>query len=339
MNIGILCPSEIAFRRFMPALSKTNFQFVGIGVNSPEERFGSKLPSEDIISSMLTEETSKANNFVEMYGGKIYSSYEDIISSSDIDAIYIPLPPGLHYKWAKKALLAGKHVLVEKPSTTNYNDTEDLVNLAEEKGLALHENYMFNFHSQLDTIDEIIKKGDLGEARLFRISFGFPMRGANDFRYVKALGGGALMDAGGYCIKYATRLLGETTRVAQSYLNEKPGFEVDMYGSGVLINDQGTTVQISFGMDNDYRCELEVWGSKGTLRTGRVLTAPVGFEPTVSISRNGVVEDIVLPADDTFEKSILRFVECIKDEKTRKCNYQEIKKQSSLVEDFLNMSK
>ena len=80
MNIGILCPSEIAFRRFMPALSKTNFQFVGIGVNSPEERFGCKLPSEDIISSMLTEETSKANNFVEMYGGKIYSSYEDIIS-------------------------------------------------------------------------------------------------------------------------------------------------------------------------------------------------------------------------------------------------------------------
>lgn len=336
MNIGIICPSEIALRRFMPALIKTDFSFVGLAVNSPEERYGNQLPNCEVITSMLETEMKKARVFTDTYGGKIFSSYEEIINSSDIEALYIPLPPGLHYKWAKKALESGKHVLVEKPSTTSLSDTRNLISIAKEKGLALHENYMFNFHSQLDEIDKIVKNGELGEVRLYSIKFGFPIRSANDFRYVKSLGGGALIDAGGYCIKYATRLLGESARLVYSQLNNKDGFEVDMYGSGAFVNDEGTTAQIAFGMDNDYKCELEVWGSKGTLRTGRVLTAPVGFEPTITISRNGAVEESKLPSDDAFEKSIIHFIKCIKDEEVREQNYKALAVQASLVEDFLN---
>lgn len=336
MNLGIICPSEIALRRFMPALIKTDFSFVGLAVNSPEERYGNQLPNCEVITSMLETEMKKAKVFTDTYGGKIFSSYEEIINSSDIEALYIPLPPGLHYKWAKKALEAGKHVLVEKPSTTSLSDTRNLISIAKEKGLALHENYMFNFHSQLDEIDEIVKNGELGEVRLYSIKFGFPMRSANDFRYVKSLGGGALIDAGGYCIKYATRLLGESARLVYSQLNNKDGFEVDMYGSGAFVNDEGTIAQIAFGMDNDYKCELEVWGSKGTLRTGRVLTAPVGFEPTITISRNGSVEERKLESDDAFEKSIIHFIKCINDEEVRQHNYKALAVQASLVEDFLN---
>lgn len=335
MNIGILCPSEIALRRFMPALIKTDFTFVGLAVNSPKERYGEACPPEKEVNIMLERATKNAIIFTDTYGGRIFSSYEEIINSSDIEALYIPLPPGLHYKWAKKALEAGKHVLVEKPSTTSLTDTKELISIAKEKGLALHENYMFNFHSQLDVIDEIVKNGELGEVRLYSIKFGFPMRSADDFRYVKSLGGGALIDAGGYCIKYATRLLGESARLVYSQMNYKDGFEVDMYGSGTLVNDYGTTAQIAFGMDNDYKCELEVWGSTGTLRTGRVLTAPAGFEPTITISRNGVVEERKIQADDAFEKSILRFKNCISDAEIRKKNYLELEKQSSLVEDFV----
>lgn len=339
MNIGVLCPSEIALRRFMPALCKTDFRFIGIGINSISERYGEQIPDKKTVTTMLNTEKGKAQEFVNTYGGKIFNSYSEIIDSSEIDAIYIPLPPGLHYKWAKKALEAGKHVLVEKPSTTSASDTKELVSIAQAKGLALHENYMFNFHSQLDVIDEIIARGELGEVRLYSIKFGFPMRAANDFRYVKALGGGALIDAGGYCIKYATRLLGRTAKIACAQMNDKKGFEVDMYGSGTLINDDGVTVQIAYGMDNDYRCELEVWGSKATLRTGRVLTAPVGFEPVLVISRNGVVEERKIASDDAFGKSILKFKECIESEESRNKKYAELEKQSSLIEEFVRMSR
>lgn len=339
MNIGIICPSEIALRRFMPALEKIEEgHFVGLAIYSAKERFGENLPEQAIIEDTLRKERLKANAFIETYGGVIFDSYEELVTSSEIDAVYIPLPPALHYKWAKKALENGKHVLVEKPSTISYRDSQELVELAKKRNLALHENYMFNFHNQLDTIEDIIKSGEIGEVRLYRILFGFPMRAQNDFRYNKQLGGGALFDAGGYTIKYATRLLGETAKICYAKMNYLADMEVDMYGSGVLSNDHGDVIQISFGMDNNYKCELEVWGSKGCLTTGRVLTAPAGFTPTVVIRKGNIDDSRNLPADDTFEKSIRRFMECITNKETRENNYDQIVQQAKLVDDFYKMA-
>ena len=335
MRIGVICPSEIAFRRFMPALRDSDdFEFVGLGVCNAEERFGKNLPEESVVENVLNAEYEKAKMFTETYGGKIFESYQSIIESDEIEAIYIPLPPALHFKWAKEAMKQGKHVLVEKPSTVTAEDTKELVALAEEKGLALHENYMFIYHKQLDEIEQIVDSGEIGSVRLYRISFGFPMRAKGDFRYNKALGGGALFDAGGYTLKYADRLLGENASNEYAKLNYVEDLDVDLYGSGVLSNDKGDIVLVSFGMDNEYKCELEVWGSKGILSTGRVLTAPAGFVPQVTLRKGNKDEVRELSADDTFRKSITQFANCIKDEEIRKKNYRKIERQAQLVEDF-----
>lgn len=335
MRIGVLCPSEIAIRRFMPALQHIpELEYVGVCVNSAAERYGDCLPSQTAIDRMLEVEKEKAKAFLKSYGGKIFGGYENMVTSNEIDAVYIPLPPALHYRWAKLALENGKHILVEKPSTICVNDTKELISIARKHGLALHENYMFAFHAQLDAIDNIIKAGAIGDVRLFRISFGFPLRAPNDFRYKKSLGGGALIDAGGYTIKYAARLLGDTAKIRCAQMNYIDGYEVDMYGSGTMTNDVDMTAQLAFGMDNNYKCELEAWGSKGCLTTGRVLTAPAGFIPKIII-RNGntdVVKD--LPADDAFGKSILRFCDCIRNKKVREENYYELMQQAQLVDEF-----
>lgn len=335
MRIGIICPSEIALRRFMPALQKIDgLEFVGIGVHTAEERFGAEMPEEKIVHDVINQEYDKAKAFIENYGGKIFDGYNSIISSSEVDAIYIPLPPALHFQWAKKALEKGKHVLVEKPSTLFCEDTKYLVELARQKGLALHENYMFCFHNQISEIKEIIESHEIGDVRLYRISFGFPMRAASDFRYNRELGGGALIDAGGYTIKYASMLLGASAKVCYAQMNFIRGLNVDLYGSAALTNDDGLTVQIAFGMDNNYKCDLEVWGSTGCLSTGRVLTAPVGFVPRVIIRKGNKDEYRELSADDTFEKSILHFVKCIGDIETRHRNYSELIRQAELVDEF-----
>lgn len=339
MKIGIICPSEIAYRRFLPALKKIDdAEFCGVGINSPAERFGERLPDEDIVRSMLKDETEKAGKMISEYGGKLFSSYEDIISSDETDAIYIPLPPALHYRWARRALENGKHVLVEKPSTISYADTRELVATARDKKLALHENYMFVFHNQLDAIRSLIRSGEIGEVRLYRISFGFPRRAVNDFRYNKALGGGALIDAGGYTIRYAADLLGESAEIKCATLNYLKDFDVDIYGAATLVNQEGVTAQIAFGMDNDYKCELEVWGSKGTLKTNRVLTAPAGFTPTMTIKKNTDIEERPLPADDAFMKSIQHFMKCINDQDARETNYQTIAHQAQLVQQFAEVA-
>lgn len=338
INIGIICPSEIAFRRFLPSLQKVKeFSFAGVAIASPEEWAGNgKVTAE--TKAIIQRERQKAQSFVDNYGGTIYDGYQRLIESPNIDVVYLPLPPALHFKWAKQVLESGKHAYVEKPFTTNLKDTQTLLSIAKEKKLAVHENYMFVYHQQLQAVQNLIAQGEIGKVRQYRVSFGFPRRAANDFRYDKALGGGALLDAGGYCMKYASWLLGDTARLvcANSFFEEE--FEVDIFGSCTMVNDEGIVVQMSFGMDCDYKCELEAWGSTGTLTTGRILTAPDGLEPEMVIKHNQDYSTKRLPADNAFEKSIRRFYDCLTNDSIREENYCIIERQSSFISEFKKIS-
>lgn len=331
MRIGVLCPSNIALNRFMPALAKIErLEFAGVAVAGSSE--WQTVPGQADYETVAAAQLSLAQVFVKDYGGKIYGSYTELVEDAEVDAIYVPLPPALHYYWARRVLEADKHVLVEKPFTTSIAQTKDLLDLAEGKGLAVHENYMFAFHSQIAWVQSCIAGDELGDVRLVRIDFGFPFRGQADFRYSRELGGGALLDAGGYALKLAGMLLGANTRIATACLNEGRGLGVDLYGSASLVNDDGLVAQVAFGMDNDYRCSIDVWGSKATLTSGRILTAPEGFKPTMTIRRNGEATDYVLDADDTFRKSIEHFLECVESPDVAARRRAEILAQAQLVE-------
>lgn len=292
MKLGILGTSDIALRRFLPALSKQKyFVYAGVatrGISSP-----------------------KAEQFKQQFGGDVYASYADLLADDSIGAVYVPLPPALHYEWAEKALLTGKHVLLEKPFCTNIKDTEELLNLAEQRYLAIHENYMFLYHSQLSEIKKMLAAGELGEIRLMRMAFGFPKRGEDDFRYNKELGGGALLDCGGYPVRLALELLGAGTDVVQASLIQPLGYEVDLYGSAVLQNENGVNAQIAFGMDNAYKCELEIWGSEAALLAPRIFTAGADYAPELIVKTSSDEKKTRLEADDQFLHSIGWFAEKI----------------------------
>lgn len=341
IRIGIICPSEIAFRRFMPALQKCEgLTYVGIAYASAEEWFGTELieTPQQVVDEIKTREYSKAQNFQTTFGGDVFEGYESLIKNDAVDAVYIPLPPALHHKWAKKALENGKHVFVEKPSTTNLADTTELVELAAKNKLAIHENYMFIYHAQLKALDDIVAEGTIGDVRLYRISFGFPRRKAGDFRYIKALGGGALLDAGGYTIKYAHYLLGESAKILCASVQNIENCDVEIGGTAMMVNDRGVCAQLAFGMDNDYKCSIEIWGSKGTIISDRILTAPVGFVPEYILKQNQDYSSYKLPADDAFLKSMQVFVDCVNNDYARKAEYEVLLTQERLVEDFIRLS-
>lgn len=337
IRIAIACPSEIACRRFLPALKKIDaFEFAGIGVCLPSEIVGASDMKSASERSAL--QRAKAEEVVHKYGGTIFEGYDGPLRSDAVDAIYIPLPPALHYEHARKALMAGKHVLVEKPATCRLSDTKSLIALAESQNLALHENFMFAYHRQIESLREIIDSGSIGDVRLYRMSFGFPKRDSCDFRYNQDLGGGALMDAGGYTIKLANMLLGDSAGIKAATLNHISGFNVDVYGSGMYENENGIVAQIAFGMDNAYRCELEVWGSRGILTAGRIFTAPDGLVPPATLCINGSDEEIALPADDSFANSINHFLRCIEIREKRYRAYRDIEYQAMSVEQFKKMA-
>jgi len=315
IRLGIVGTAEIAFRRFLPALIKNdNFEYIG-------------------VASRVIEKTKK---FTDIYGGIGYKGYEEIINDNSIDALYIPLPPSLHYEWSYKALNSGKHVLLEKPFTTNIDDTRNLIEIAKKKNLALHENYMFEYHSQLNYAKKIVNEKILGNLRLIRIIFSFPKRNEDDFRYKKELGGGALLDCGGYTVKLANILLGDSAKLVYSYLNKVENSDVDIFGNVTIANGEGLNAQLSFGMDNTYRCELELLGSKGSAIFSRIFTAPIDFNPSVVINILGKEENIVLDNDDQFYNSIEEFRNCIYDEKRRIKNYDDIIRQGNMIHEIAN---
>ena len=310
MKLGILGASSVAFNRFLPALSKCKeFSYAGVASRTVE----------------------KAKRFQQTFGGKIYKSYEALLDDDTIDAVYVPLPPALHYIWGKKTLEAGKHLLMEKPFTTSVQDTNELIDMAEKRGLSVYENYMFLYHPQLEKIRQIIQNGDIGVPRLYRMCFGFPKRSMDDFRYRKELGGGALLDCGGYPARLATALLGDSTYVAHAMLNYSDEFEVDISGNAIIENKHGDVAQIGFGMDNEYRCELDIWGSKGSLCAPRIFTAGADVAPTITIRCGGQETTLIVPCFDQFQQSILQFYRGVMQPEHRKEVYQSILHQAELV--------
>lgn len=339
IRVGVISPSDIAFRRFMPALmTNGDFRYVGLAIYSKEERFRDENVPIDEQEQTVKREQEKGRRFLDAYGGRLFESYHALITSDEIDAVYLPLPPALHYIYGKQVLEHGKHLLVEKPATVSLRQSTELLDLAVRKHLTICENYMFIFHRQINAIQRMLSDHVIGDVRLLSMKFGFPRRAENDFRYKKTLGGGALFDACGYPVRLAMLLLGKECDVLCAHSNMVDGYEVDMYGTATLINPDGVTAQIAFGMDNEYRCELEIWGSKGTFKTGRIFTAPKEFMTNGVILHQGEERKIELGTDDAFENSLQYFHMCILDQTRREEARNTIARQARLIEKIKDMS-
>ena len=311
-KFGILGTADIAYRRFLPALmADDEVEYIGIA----------------------TRNIKKGIKFSDYYGGKVYEGYEEILRNEEVTSVYIPLPPALHFEWGLKCLDYKINVFMEKPFATNLQEALQLVQKAATVNKIIFENYMFLYHKQLQKIKNLIfKEQILGDIRLFRINFSFPKRGDNDFRYKKSLGGGALLDCGGYTIRLAKELLGDKIHVDTAKLNYVPDYEVDLFGTATLEDENGLIAQIAFGMDNGYKCELEIIGQKGWLRAPRIFTAPKDYVVEISTNIQNQESKIIVGKDDQFLNAIHVYKDMIRNKERRKKVYSDIIHTAKLLD-------
>ncbi|KAF8216898.1 NAD(P)-binding protein [Mycena galopus ATCC 62051] len=145
---------------------------------------------------------AKEHKIEKVFGGP--NGYQELIDDPEIDAIYNPLPNGLHFEWTMKALAAGKHVLLEKPAANTAEEARQMFELAESKGLVLLEAFHYRFHPVAHRVKAIIESGELGAVKSTSTALSLPgwvlNLKADDIRFNYSLGGGGLMDMGCYTI-------------------------------------------------------------------------------------------------------------------------------------------
>ena len=264
---------------------------------------------EMVVIASRTRE--KAEEFGVMFQCDAVLGYEELLKREDIEAIYMPLPTGIHEEWMLKTIAAGKHILIEKSFAPNFQSAHRIASAAMQAELVIMENFMFEYHSQQIKIRNIIESGELGEIRVFKSSFGFPPLPENNFRYNKELGGGSLLDCGSYPLKACQLFFGPNVNVAHAFLHYEKALDVDIFGSVMLMlnhNNKKIPAEISFGMDNYYQCNYEFWCSKGKLVATRVYTAAPDFMPHIIIEKQNETHEYTLASDNHFVNILNRFV-------------------------------
>jgi predicted dehydrogenase len=173
--------------------------------------------SDVVVSAVAARDGARARAFAAKNGiARVHDSYEALIADPELDAIYNPLPNGLHARWTIAALEAGKHVLCEKPFTANAVEAEKVASVAERTGLVVMEAFHWRYHPLAQRMVEIVRSGELGTLQHVGMSLCFPLPLFSDIRYQYDLGGGALMDAGCYTVHVVRTLGGEEPEVVSA---------------------------------------------------------------------------------------------------------------------------
>ncbi|MEB0287497.1 Gfo/Idh/MocA family oxidoreductase [Cryobacterium sp. 10S3] len=177
----------------------------------------------------------------------VYTDYEECLADPDVDAVYVGLPNHLHYAFARQALLAGKHVICEKPFTLNLSELRDLRAVATEQGLILIEAVTTQYLTNYRLIKEAIPS--LGDLKLIQCNYSQYSSRYSAFRrgevlpaFDPAKGGGALMDIGIYNIHFVVGLCGEPTSVHYT-ANIERGVDT----SGILVLEYPTFKVVCVG--------------------------------------------------------------------------------------------
>ncbi|MFF7942381.1 Gfo/Idh/MocA family protein [Nocardia gamkensis] len=224
--------------------------------------------ADTVVAAVAAREPERGRAFAREHGiAQVFDSYAALIAAPDIDAVYNPLPNGLHGRWTKEALAAGKHVLCEKPFTANAAEAEEIAALAATSDRVVMEAFHYRYHPMTRRAEEIIASGELGELVRVDTAMCFPLPRFSDIRYDYALAGGALMDAGCYAVHMARVFGGENPEVVAATAKLR-GPHIDRAMSAELRFPSGHTgrVRCSMWSSDLLRIGARVVGERGELR-------------------------------------------------------------------------
>jgi predicted dehydrogenase len=223
---------------------------------------------EVVVAAVAARDASRAGAFAAKHDiARVHDSYEALIADPDLDAIYNPLPIGLHGRWTRAALDAGKHVLCEKPFTANAAEAREVAEIAAKSDRVVMEAFHYRYHPCASRVEEILASGELGKLQRVEAQWCFWMPKFSHNRYNYALAGGSLMDLGCYAVDMVRRFGGSTPEVVAAQAKLR-GPDVDRAMTAELRFAGGHTGRIFCSMWSTAppHFTVKVVGDRGELR-------------------------------------------------------------------------
>jgi xylose dehydrogenase (NAD/NADP) len=262
------------------------------------------------VVAVASREAGRAEAYALEHGiERAHASYAALLEDPDVDAVYISLPNSMHVEWSLRALEAGKHVLCEKPLTLEAARAEQVFDAAEAAGRIVMEAFMWRHSPQTAKLAQLVEGGVIGQLRLVRATFSFPVEGRRNIRLDPALQGGALADVGTYGVSAARLLAGEPERVYGEQVIGDSG--VDVLFGATLRFPRGVLAQVDAGMELPRRDGLEAVGTEGSL----VIPDPwIGRRLLLHLRRGESREEIALPPADSYRGELENMCAAIRGE-------------------------
>ncbi|WP_373313579.1 Gfo/Idh/MocA family protein [Streptomyces rubradiris] len=290
LRVGVLGCAAFARRRMLPAM---------------------KAHPLVQVAAVASRDAAKAAETARRFDCRPVVGYEALLADDTVQAVYVPLPAALHVPWVEAALAAGKHVLAEKPLTTDPARTRALFAQARARGLVLRENVIFVHHSRHAAVRRLVEEGAIGELRTLHATFTIPQLPDDDIRYRPELGGGSLHDVGIYPVRAAVHLLREELEVRGAVLEHRAGRRVDTAGAALLRSRGGVMAHLAFGMEHAYRSRYELTGSTGRILVDRAFTPPADYAPQIVIESSSGTRTCSLPPEDQIASALSAFVSAV----------------------------
>jgi predicted dehydrogenase len=238
--------------------------------------FARDLPGafEGVLQAVGSRTLASAQRFAGEHGiagEHTHGSYAALFADPTVDAVYVATPHPEHKEAVLAALAAGKHVLCEKPIGMNLEEVEEMQAAAVAADRTLMEAWMYRCHPQTKRLVELVKSGVIGELRHVQGAFSYrAVFDANSRTWNKALGGGGILDVGGYPLSYARLLAGAAAGElfaepeelhAVGQLNPETG--IDEWTTAIVRFAGNITAEVSCGVGLHQNNRLRVYGTEG----------------------------------------------------------------------------
>jgi predicted dehydrogenase len=246
---------------------------IGLGSIAAKFAAGLKGSATGTLVAVGSRTQAKAEAFGREQGAaRWYGSYEGVIGDPDVEAVYIATPHPGHAEWVIKAAEAGKHILCEKPFTMNLREAESALEAAARNRVFVMEAFMYRCHPQTARLVELVRGGAIGEVRMIQATFSFKAAWNPEGRLLKnELGGGGILDVGGYCVSMSRLIAGVAMGGAFAEPVSLQGggkvgaTGVDDYAAAVLKFPGEILAQVSCGVQLQQESVVRVYGTGGQI--------------------------------------------------------------------------